>query len=485
MSDVFGRKPLLIAALAIFLLGTGICGGAPSIEVLIVARAIAGIGGAGLLSMVHICISDIVTLRKRGIYHGMISAVNGTGSVLGPLVGGIFASRPNLGWRWAFYFQLPIIAFAGIATWIALPKLGNYDKRLLGEKLRTIDYMGSFLFVGGTTLTLLGLLFISPPEVQFGSALVAAPFFVGLAMLAFFAVWEIKFAFQPIVPFHIFRILAIDQIYILNFVFGYVFYAVLYYLPEFYQVVAGQDAVQASLSLMPVVVTSIALSWFTGLMTTFMGRYKWSIVLGLLLQLAASVCLYVLFVPGIRDGIAIAIMIVMGFGFGCQMQTNLVGVQSATHQKMVAVATSVRNFSRNIGGVLGIAFSGIIIHVRFPASLERELPPNISGQAKSAVDDPLSIRHLSEKIGGDADKVVELYARVLRETFLVYIPLGAIALLIAIFLHEYSLQRGKNGEPIRMIGMQTVAYRYIKGRFTKRREQPRRGSEESNATTIA
>lgn len=485
MSDVFGRKPLLIAALVIFLIGTGICGGAPNIETLIVARSIAGIGGAGLLSMVHICISDIVTLRKRGIYHGMISAVNGTGSVLGPLVGGIFASTPSLGWRWAFYFQLPIIAFAAVATLLALPKLGNSDKRLLGQKLRTIDYMGSLLFVGGTTLTLLGLLFLSPPEVQFGSGLVAAPFFIGLAMLAFFAVWEIKFAFQPIVPFHIFRILAIDQIYILNFVFGYVFYAVLYYLPEFYQVVAGQDAVQASLSLMPVVVTSIAFSWLTGLMTTFIGRYKWSIILGIMLQLVASICLYILFVPGIQDGIAIAIMIIMGFGFGCQMQTNLVGAQSATHQKMVAVATSVRNFSRNIGGVLGIAFSGIIIHVRFPTTLNEELPERFTGQIQGVVDDPLSIRHLSNNLGEHANKIVELYARVLRKTFLVYIVLGAFALIVAILLHEYSLQRGKDGEPVRMIGMQTVAYRRIKAFLHKKHQQPRRKSEDSHATENA
>lgn len=242
----------------------------------------------------------------------------------------------------------------------------------------------------------------------------------------------------------------------------------LYYVPQYFQVVAKQDAVQSSLSLMPVVVTSIALSWLTGLLTTLIGRYKWSLVIGSALQLVGTVLLYTMFKPGAEDGATIAVMIVVGFAFGCQMQSSIVGCQSATHQRMVAIATSVRNFSRNIGGVLGIAMSGIIIHIRFPSYMRTELNGIMEADEMGQVQhDPLSIHHMGEKLGPHVDKVVELYSRALGETYLVYIPLSALVFLVTIVLHEYSLQRTAEGEPVRIPGLHTVLLKRIRAKVGK------------------
>lgn len=130
-----------------FLVGVAMCGAATSMIMLIIGRVISGIGGAGLFSMVHICISDIVTLRKRGTYHGILSAVNGAGAALGPTIGGLFASQGANGWRCAFYFQLPIGFVAGLATFFFLPRIGTTDIRLFKTKVKTVDYMGMLLFV--------------------------------------------------------------------------------------------------------------------------------------------------------------------------------------------------------------------------------------------------------------------------------------------------------------------------------------------------
>lgn len=156
------------------------------------------------------------------LHSGILSAINGTGSVIGPIIGGVFASSPNRGWRWAFYFQLPIILAAAIATAIFLPRIGFSDRRMLKQKFKTIDYVGSVLFVGGSTLFLLGLLFLAPPSVPFTAPKVIVPFFVGLLLLLAFFFWEHKGAVQPIVPLAIFRNNAVNRIFVLNFVFGYV-----------------------------------------------------------------------------------------------------------------------------------------------------------------------------------------------------------------------------------------------------------------------
>lgn len=344
MSDVFGRKALFVFAMTFFLVGVAICSSATSMIMLIVGRVVSGIGGAGLFSMVHICISDIVTLRKRGTYHGILSAVNGAGAALGPTIGGLFATREPAGWRYAFYFQLPIGVVAGVATLFFLPRIGTTDIRLFRTKLKTVDYMGMLLFIGGNSMILLALNLIEPPTVPFSSVNVLTNLFCGLAVLALFFVWEARYASQPIVPTKIFKRVSIDLVFCLNFSFGYVFFATLYYVPEYFQVVDGQNALQSSISLMPVVVTSIFFSWLTGLATSLTGRYKWSLLVSFALQIVGSVLIYTQFQLHMTRGIAILAMLILGTGFGCQMQCSLVACQAATRQEEVAMATSVRNF---------------------------------------------------------------------------------------------------------------------------------------------
>lgn len=133
----------------------------------------------------------------------------------------------------------------------------------------------------------------------------------------------------------------------------------LYYVPQFFQVVAGQDAIQSSLTLTPVVVTSIAFSWATGLCTSIFGTYKLTLVVAFLFINLGSVLLYCFFRPGISQALSVGILLLLGVGFGCQMQNTLVACQSATRQREVAMATAVRNFfvSRFAAPDSGIAFA--------------------------------------------------------------------------------------------------------------------------------
>lgn len=193
-------------------------------------------------------------------------------------------------------------------------------------------------------MILLALNLIEPPTVPFTSANVLTIFFCGLTVLCLFFIWEGKYAVQPIVPTKIFKRASIDLVFMLNFSFGYVFFATLYYIPEYFQVVDGQNALQSSISLMPVVVTSIFFSWLTGLATSVTGRYKRSLLVSFALQTVGSVVVYTQFQLEMSKAVGIAAMLILGIGFGCQMQCSLVACQSATRQEEVAMATSVRNF---------------------------------------------------------------------------------------------------------------------------------------------
>ncbi|PWZ01212.1 MFS general substrate transporter [Testicularia cyperi] len=447
MSDVFGRKALFLTAMLFFLSGVAMCGSASTITTLIVGRGISGIGGAGLFTMVHICISDIVTLRKRGTYHGILSAINGAGAAIGPTVGGIFATQGAEGWRWAFYFQLPIGAVAGLATLLFLPKIGKADRRLLTAKVKALDYVGMLLFVGGNLMVLLSLNLVKPPTKPFVSPHILSIFFAGLAILALFFVWEARYAQEPIVPVAIFKRVSVDLVFVLNMSFGYVFFATLFYVPEFFQVVEGQNALKASISLLPVVIGSIFFSWLTGLLASCTGRYKWSLVVSALLQTVGSILLYYIFRPHMSQALGIVTMTILGVSFGCHMQCSLVACQSATTQDEVAMATSVRNFFRNTGGVLGLAISGCVLHASLPtnldASLSRYLPVEM---LVDVAEKPLLINTLPHPFTTPAS---EAYVKSLNIVFLIFVPLSAVALLSALVLPEYRLERDQDGKPVR------------------------------------
>ncbi|CAD6947310.1 unnamed protein product [Tilletia caries] len=421
------------AAQIIFLGGTALCGAAPNMTALIIGRAIAGIGGAGLLSVTQIMISDIVTLKKRGMYHGILSSVNGAGSVIGPLAGGVFASKVS--WRWAFYFQLPIVAFTMACTVTVLPQVGTSDIGKFKEKFRTIDWVGIFFFLTGFTFLLLGISLIAPPDRTFKSAIVSGFFFPGVALIGAFVFWELKCAKHPVVPFKIFQDPPIMAILLIQLTFGWV--------------ADRQDAVKSSISLFPLVLTSIIFSWFSGLFTSLSGNYAGMFSLGLFLTSFGSILIYTLYHSGMSQGVQIATMIILGTGFGMQMQNSLVAAQAATRQKDVAMTTAVRNFMRSIGGVLGISLSNCILYTTVPTYLRSALAERFPEElVTSIIDAPLTIYSLPAEFAGDVPTVITAYVRSLKIVYLVFIPISVFSFLLWFAVPEYELTRAKDGEPI-------------------------------------
>ncbi|PPQ76372.1 hypothetical protein CVT26_010196 [Gymnopilus dilepis] len=258
-SDIFGRKAAICVAMFVFMVGNLLAGFSRSIVQLIVFRGIAGAGGGGIISMSQIVISDIVSLRDRGKYQGIIGGVVALGYTIGPIIGGALSQKVS--WRWCFWICIPISIFAVAVVVFVLPLkpvTGNMRRKLLA-----VDFIGAALTLAACALLLLPLIWggITFP---WSSAVVLAPLFSGILVVGLFCVWEWKGARLPIVPMYIFKHSTVTGVYITMFVNGFVYYSALYYLPQYFQVVLGYDPIGAGTFLIPILVSQMVFSWISG-----------------------------------------------------------------------------------------------------------------------------------------------------------------------------------------------------------------------------
>ncbi|KAG9837752.1 DNA repair protein RAD50, partial [Aureobasidium melanogenum] len=200
ISDIFGRKPILITANILFLIGSLIAALANSIGMLITARAIQGVGGGGLVTLVNICISDLFSLRRRGAYFGIIGGVWALASAIGPVIGGVFTEKVT--WRWCFYINLPLDGAALVIIFFFLDL--KTPRTPLWEGLKAIDWTGALLVIGGVLMFLFGLEY-GGVTYPWDSATVLCLIIIGVFTMGLFVINEWKFATSPVMPLRIFQ----------------------------------------------------------------------------------------------------------------------------------------------------------------------------------------------------------------------------------------------------------------------------------------
>ena len=192
LGDVYGRRPLMIIAICIFLTGSALCGLAQGMTQLVIFRAVQGCGAGGLIPLALAVIGNIVPPRDRGRYQGLIGAVFAAASIIGPAVGGFIVD--NMSWRWIFYVNLPVGGLALIVIWITMPRRSEVHKR-------PIDWAGAGLLAAATTALLLGLVW-GGRQYAWGSGHVLGSLGLSLVLFAAFALWERRVE-EPILPFDV------------------------------------------------------------------------------------------------------------------------------------------------------------------------------------------------------------------------------------------------------------------------------------------
>jgi EmrB/QacA subfamily drug resistance transporter len=353
-SDLFGRKPLFLAAIGIFLAGSALSGAAQDLTQLIAFRALQGLGAGGLMTLAMAIVAEIVSPRERGRYQGYIQMVFVIASVAGPLLGGLFAD--HLSWRWVFYVNLPIGA-ATVALIVAALHLDTESRPV------KVDVLGSALLAGGLTC----LLLVTTRGWDAGLAAGA------IALLAAFVAQERR-AQEPILPLQLFRRPVFVIVSAALFLTTLAFFAVIVFMPVYLQVVTGASATASGLLLLPLMLAGTASTALSGRAMSRTGRYKAFPVTGLSVM-AAGLVLLAQIGTHTSHVVVGAILVLFGIGFGMVSQVLTVAIQNDVERRDLGIATASANLFRSLGGSVGVALFGAIFSGRLDGALS---PANVA-----------------------------------------------------------------------------------------------------------
>lgn len=363
LSDMFGRRPLLIIGVTIFTLGSLLSGMAPSIEWLIAWRALQGIGGGIITANAFTIVGDLFSPRERGKWQGLIGAVFGMSSVIGPLLGGwltdgqtIFGLTTN--WRWTFLINVPV----GI---VAAFLIARYCPQTKHEGVHTPDYLGAaFITVALSALVLAvdntQVVFSGLINQGIGLNFIKGTLFVTFLLFGAAFIWAEKRAKQPILPLRFFKKKTYSLMAVVSLLFGAAFLGSILYLTQFNQQVFGVTASQAGLMLLPMVGGMMVSSIGAGQLIARFGKYKRFIVAGLGMA-AVSILALITLQPDSPYWHQAVIMAFCGLGLGITMPVLSLAVQNEFEQKDLGAATSSVQLFRGLGSTVGTAiFSGIL-----------------------------------------------------------------------------------------------------------------------------
>jgi EmrB/QacA subfamily drug resistance transporter len=263
LSDLFGRKRMLLLSIIIFLLGSLLAGVSQSMIQLVLFRGLQGLGAGGLMTLVLATVGDIVPMRDRGRYQGIFGAVWGLSSVVGPLLGGFLTDR--LSWRWIFYVNLPVGLTALILIWLRLTTPVSRTER-------TIDYLGTLL-LAVSSIALLLVAARRGPAHAWLSPQILLLLALGIAFAVLFVLWERR-AVAPLLPLSLFNNSIFTASILLSLVSSGAMFVAVVFLPEYQQIVRGHTATASGLLMLPFVVGLLFASIGSGAAISSTGRYQ-------------------------------------------------------------------------------------------------------------------------------------------------------------------------------------------------------------------
>ncbi|TGO20043.1 hypothetical protein BTUL_0001g00500 [Botrytis tulipae] len=360
VSDIFGRKAILLIANFVFLIGSLIAALSHSVGMLIAARAVQGLGGGGIITLVEISVGDMFSQRQRGLFYGIYGAVWAFATAIGPIIGGAFTEYAS--WRWCFWFNLPFDGLSLIITFLFLHIHNPKTPFVAG--LKAIDWVGSILIVGATLMFLFGLDF-GGVTYPWKSALVICLIVFGLVTYAVFGIYE-RFAKYPIIPRRIFGNVSLISTFAVVFCHGACFIAPVFFLPLYFQSVLGATPILSGVWLLPLAFSFTASGIIMGILIQRTGQYLW-IIRGTMALLTLALGIMITFGPTRSWGKLVVFQILLAWGIGANMQTLVICVQALVAPEDIGVATGTLNFIRNLATansvVLGqVVFQGILKH---------------------------------------------------------------------------------------------------------------------------
>ncbi|KAL8880903.1 MAG: hypothetical protein Q9198_001787, partial [Flavoplaca austrocitrina] len=395
-SHIFGRKPMILTALVFFLVGAIVAAVARNFAVLLAGRSFQGIGGGGLIALTEIVVADLVPLRLRGQWFGLISAMWALGSVSGPIIGGAFAQGGH--WRWIFWINLPFIAIAFVFVPLFL-KLA-FKPTSFAAKLARVDWFGSFLFISSTTSFLIPITWggVSYPWTSWHTLV---PLCLGIAGLITFITYEEIVATEPLIRLVIFKNRTAAVSYSATVIHGMVLWSLLYYLPLYYEAVKGFSPIISGVALFPETFTVAPASVIVGILITVTGRYRWAIWGGWVLTVLGTGVLYLLDVDTSTVK-WIFINLVGGLGMGMLFPSMAFAIQASQTNEDLAFAIAMFSFFRAFGQAIGVAVGGTVFQNQMKSKLLTY--PALASKAEEYSKDASSLVQIIKSMQDDAVK---------------------------------------------------------------------------------
>ncbi|KAJ6482238.1 major facilitator superfamily domain-containing protein [Mycena vulgaris] len=346
LAQVFGRRPILLGSLLLFAAGSTLCGAAKNMNVLIAGRTIQGLGGGGIISLTQIVVADLVSLRERGAFNGLISISWSVGCGIGPVVGGSLAVSGQ--WRWLFYLNVPICGVAAVLVILFLRL--QTPAGTLREKLARIDYTGNLLVVASTTSTVIALTW-GGIQFAWGSVNILVPLILGMLGVCAFMVFERRFAKHPMVPFDVLSTRTGLSGYAQNFFTSLIMITLIYYLEVYFQACYNVSPIGAGVDGLGLAFVSAPMGLVAGIVIQRTNSYRVSIWFGWICMIVGVGLLSTLDADTSRAK-PIGYSIIAGAGIGILFVASYFPVLAPLHVSKNAQALSFFVWGITIGGTI-------------------------------------------------------------------------------------------------------------------------------------
>ncbi|KAH6995062.1 major facilitator superfamily domain-containing protein [Ilyonectria destructans] len=436
-SDIWGRKPILLIANAIFFAGSLICALVNDLSAFIAGRAVQGLAAAGMGTMVNICISDMFSQRDRGLYYGLTSIVWAVASGVGPVLGGALTDQAS--WRWCFWINLPITAavFLVLIFTLKLPS----PQTPIWAGLKAIDWPGGFLIIGGTLMLLLGL-YLGGVYEPWNSATVVCLIVFGIITGGLFVLNEWKVAEYPVIPVHLFHSWSSAAAYAVCFFHAYVFMGVAYYLPLYFQAVLLASPLRSGSYLLPFILSITITAAITGVYIQLTGKYLPAVHCGLIIM-TLGIGLFIDMDLDRNWAKLIAFQVVSGIGVGMNFEGPLLAVQTVVPTQDVAAATTAMSFVRTLSTAISVVIGGVLFQNEIKGKkqmlvdgLGHEMASLFSGASASAHVD------IIKTLPPDAQLIVrKAFFQSLDKMWIMYTVFSGIGAFLGFFIRAHHLSK--------------------------------------------